>query len=84
MSAKKNKSKSKKASEGESSVSLKEGSDDPANLQTSGHEGGNCKRFNNSFAVIDFIDKGKELVHDPYNQLITSLSSRKMFGTRAV
>lgn len=69
MSAKKNKSKSKKASEGDSSVSLKEGSDDPGNLQTSGHEGGNCKRFNNSLTVIDFIDNGKEFVHDPYDQL---------------
>ncbi|CAJ1059149.1 ribosome biogenesis protein SPATA5 [Xyrichtys novacula] len=58
MSAKKNKSKSKKSSEGDSLVSLKEGSNDSSNLQTSGHEGGTCKSLNSdSFTVIDFIDK---------------------------
>lgn len=59
MSSKKNKSKSKKASDGESSLVLKEGSNDFSNLQTSGHEGGSCKSLNSSsFTVIDFIEKG--------------------------
>lgn len=59
MSSKKNKSKSKKASEGDSSLLLKEDS----SLQTSSHEGGSCKRLNNSFTVMDFIDKGESLLH---------------------
>lgn len=64
MSSKKNKSKTKKASEGDSSLLLKEGSTDSSNLQTSSHDGGSCKSLNNnSFAVIDFIEKGKTWLH---------------------
>lgn len=66
MSSKKNKNKSKKASEGESSLILKEGPNDSSNLQTSSHEGGSCKSLNSdSFTVIDFIEKGKNLLHKP-------------------
>lgn len=62
MSSKKNKSKSKRGSEGDGSVLAKEDS----GLQTSSHEGGSCKTLNgNSFTVIDFIDKGKNLVKNP-------------------
>ncbi|XP_076005308.1 ATPase family gene 2 protein homolog A isoform X2 [Genypterus blacodes] len=58
MSSKKNKSKSKRANEVESSPGLKEDSDNSANLQTSGHDGGSCKNTNsNSFTVTDFIEK---------------------------
>ncbi|XP_035525477.1 ATPase family protein 2 homolog [Morone saxatilis] len=61
MSSKKNKSKSKKASEGDSSLSLKEGSSDSSNLQTSSQDGGSCKSSNsNSFTVIDFIEKADD------------------------
>lgn len=74
MSSKKNKSKSKKASEGDSSLLLKEASNDSSDLQTSSHEGGSCRSLNNnSFTVIDFIDKGKNLLHEPwtFNRLLT-------------
>uniref|UniRef100_A0A3Q3MG42 AFG2 AAA ATPase homolog A n=1 Tax=Labrus bergylta TaxID=56723 RepID=A0A3Q3MG42_9LABR len=65
MSSKKNKSKTKKGSEGDSSLVVKEGSEGSSNLQTSGHEGGgSCRSFNNnSFTVTDFIDKGKQNKH---------------------
>lgn len=59
MSSKKNKSKSKKSSDGDGSVFLKETSTDSSQLQTPGHEGGSCRRSNNSFSVIEFIEKGK-------------------------
>ncbi|XP_041652881.1 ATPase family protein 2 homolog isoform X2 [Cheilinus undulatus] len=61
MSTKKNKSKSKKASEGDSSLVLKEGSNDSSNLQTSLHEGGSSRSLNgNSLIVMDFIDKADD------------------------
>lgn len=64
MSSKKNKSKSKRASEGDSSLLLKESSNDSSNLQTSSHEGGSSTSLHsNSFTVIDFIEKGKTLRH---------------------
>lgn len=66
MSSKKNKSKSKKSSEGDTSLQLKEASNDSSNLQTSSHEGGSCKNLdNNSFTVTDFIEKGKDVLHEP-------------------
>lgn len=66
MSSKKNKSKSKKPSEGDTSFLLKEASNDSSNLQTSSHEGGSCKSVDNSsFTVIDFIEKGKDVLHEP-------------------
>lgn len=66
MSSKKNKSKSKKSSEGDTSLLLKEASNDSSNLQTSSHEEGSCKSLdNNSFTVMDFIDKGKDSLHEP-------------------
>lgn len=61
MSSKKSKSKPKRGSEGDSSVLSKEDS----RLQTSSHEGQSCKTLNsNSFTVIDFIDKGKNLLQE--------------------
>ncbi|KAK9518445.1 hypothetical protein VZT92_023751 [Zoarces viviparus] len=61
MSSKKNKSKSKRASEGDASLVSKESSDDSSSLQTPGHEGGRCRSVNsNSFTVIDFIDKADD------------------------
>ncbi|XP_062281328.1 ATPase family gene 2 protein homolog A isoform X1 [Scomber scombrus] len=60
MSSKKNKSKSKKTSEGESSLVLKDGSSD-SNLQTSSQEGASCRSSHcNSFTVIDFIEKADD------------------------
>ncbi|KAM6951920.1 ATPase family gene 2 protein homolog A isoform 2-T2 [Lycodopsis pacificus] len=61
MSSKKNKSKSKRASEGDGSLLWKESSEDSSSLQTPGHEGGRCRSVNsNSFTVIDFIDKADD------------------------
>ncbi|XP_068596747.1 ATPase family gene 2 protein homolog A [Brachionichthys hirsutus] len=54
MSSKKNKNKSKRASEGDSSLSPRGGSNQ-SDLQTSGHDG----RLN-SFTIIDFIDKADD------------------------
>lgn len=55
MSSKKNKSKSKRASEGDSS-------NDSCGLTTSGQEGGRSRSLSShSFTVIDFIDKGESL-----------------------
>ncbi|XP_068181310.1 ATPase family gene 2 protein homolog A [Antennarius striatus] len=58
MSSKKNKNKSKRASDGESSLSPREGSN-PSGLQTSCHDGAICRSLN-SFTVIDFIDKADD------------------------
>ncbi|KAM4555785.1 ATPase family gene 2 protein homolog A isoform 1-T1 [Odontesthes bonariensis] len=56
MSSKKNKSKSKKASEGDSS-----GLNDSSNLQTSGPDEGSCRSSNSdSFTVIDFLEKADD------------------------
>lgn len=51
MSSKKMKSKSKRYNEGDSSAGPRDGSTDSVNLQTSLN--------NNSFVIIDFIEKGK-------------------------
>nr|XP_046261803.1 ATPase family protein 2 homolog isoform X2 [Scatophagus argus] len=75
MSSKKSKSKSKKASEGDSSLLLKEGS----NLQTSNHEGGNCKSLNNnSFTVIDFVDKADDKTPKSCRSTLAQLSLNSM------
>uniref|UniRef100_A0A3P8V3J7 AFG2 AAA ATPase homolog A n=1 Tax=Cynoglossus semilaevis TaxID=244447 RepID=A0A3P8V3J7_CYNSE len=61
MSSKKNKGKSKKSSDGDSSGLLKENSSDSSSLQTPGHEGGSCRSSNsNSFTVIDCIEKADD------------------------
>uniref|UniRef100_UPI0037E976B7 ATPase family gene 2 protein homolog A n=1 Tax=Semicossyphus pulcher TaxID=241346 RepID=UPI0037E976B7 len=79
MSSKKNKSKSKKSSDGDSSLLLKEGSNDSSNLQTSGHEGGSCKSLNcNSFTVIDFIDKADDKTPKCCRSTLAQLSLNSM------
>ncbi|XP_070692681.1 ATPase family gene 2 protein homolog A [Pempheris klunzingeri] len=79
MSSKKNKSKSKRASEGDSSLLLKEGSNDSSNLQTSSHEGGSCKSLNsNSFTVIDFIDKADDKTPKSCRSTFAQLSLNSM------
>ncbi|XP_045887224.1 ATPase family protein 2 homolog [Micropterus dolomieu] len=79
MSSKKNKSKSKKASDGDSSLVLKEGSNDFSNLQTSGHEGGSCKSLNsNSFTVIDFIEKADDKTPKCCRSTLAQLSLNSM------
>ncbi|KAM9357083.1 ATPase family gene 2 protein homolog A [Symphorus nematophorus] len=79
MSSKKNKSKCKKASEGDGSVLLKEGSNDSSSLQTSSHEGGNCKSFSsNSFTVIDFIDKADDKTPKSCRSSLAQLSLNSM------
>lgn len=61
MSSKKNKSKSKRVSEGDGSVSSREDS----RPHTPGHEGGRCNSLDsNSFTVIEFIDKGAMLLKE--------------------
>ncbi|KAM7417173.1 hypothetical protein PAMA_017016 [Pampus argenteus] len=77
MSSKKSKSKSKRANEGESSLILKDGSNDSSNLQTSGHEGGSCKS-SNSFTVIDFIDKADDKTPKSCRSSLAQLSLNSM------
>uniref|UniRef100_A0A7N8XQW4 vesicle-fusing ATPase n=1 Tax=Mastacembelus armatus TaxID=205130 RepID=A0A7N8XQW4_9TELE len=79
MSSKKNKSKSKKAGEGDGSLLETEGS----SLQTSGHGGAKCKSANiNSFTVIDFIDKADDKTPKSCRLTLAqlSLSSMKSAG----
>ncbi|XP_076595146.1 ATPase family gene 2 protein homolog A [Chaetodon auriga] len=79
MSSKKNKSKTKKASEGDSSLLLKEGSNDSSSLQTSSHEGGGCKSStNNSFTVIDFIEKADDKTPKSFRSTLAQLSLNSM------
>ncbi|XP_068439892.1 ATPase family gene 2 protein homolog A isoform X2 [Clinocottus analis] len=79
MSSKKNKSKSKRASEGDSSLLLKETSSDSSNLQTPGHEGGKCTSLNsNSFTVIDFIDKADDRTPKSCRSTFVQLSLNSM------
>lgn len=79
MSSKKNKSKTKKASEGDSSLLLKEGSNDSSSLQTSSHEGGSCKSStNNSFTVIDFIEKADDKTPKSCRSTLAQLSLKSM------
>ncbi|XP_047441341.1 ATPase family protein 2 homolog [Mugil cephalus] len=61
MSSKKNKSKSKRASEGDGSLFLKEGSGDSSGLQTPGSDGRSGKSSDcNTFTVMDFIEKADD------------------------
>ncbi|XP_060903665.1 ATPase family gene 2 protein homolog A [Labrus mixtus] len=80
MSSKKNKSKTKKGSEGDSSLVVKEGSEGSSNLQTSGHEGGgSCRSFNsNSFTVTDFIDKADDKTPRCCRSTLAQLSLNSM------
>ncbi|KAF1385064.1 hypothetical protein PFLUV_G00126700 [Perca fluviatilis] len=79
MSSKKNKSKSKRASESDSSLLSKEGSNDSSNLQTPGHEGGSCKSLNiNSFTVIDFIEKADDKTPKSCRSTLVQLSLNSM------
>ncbi|XP_070769153.1 ATPase family gene 2 protein homolog A [Enoplosus armatus] len=79
MSSKKNKSKSKKASEGDSSVVVTEGSNDSSNLQTSGLEGGSSKSLNcNSFTVIDFVEKADDKTPKSCRSTLAQLSLNSM------
>lgn len=74
MSSKKNKSKSKKGSDGDASVLSKGDS----SLQTSSHEEGSSKILNsNSFTVIDFIDKGKSLLKEPGSSSAFCIKSKQ-------
>lgn len=73
MSSKKNKSKSKRGSEGDGSV-LSKG---VSSLQTFGPEEGSSKTLNsNLFTVIDFIDKGKNLLKEPGSSLAFCIRSK--------
>uniref|UniRef100_A0A7N6AX08 vesicle-fusing ATPase n=1 Tax=Anabas testudineus TaxID=64144 RepID=A0A7N6AX08_ANATE len=79
MSSKKNKGKSKKGSDGDSSLVLKEGSSDSSSLQTSGHDGGNSKSPNgNSFTVIDFIEKADDKTPKSCRLTLAQLSLNSM------
>ncbi|XP_042348888.1 ATPase family protein 2 homolog isoform X2 [Plectropomus leopardus] len=77
MSSKKNKGKSKKGGEGDSSLLLKEGSADSSNLQTSGQEGGSCKSLN-SFTVIDFIEKADDKTPKSCRSTLVQMSLNSM------
>ncbi|KAF3694206.1 Spermatogenesis-associated protein 5 Spermatogenesis-associated factor protein [Channa argus] len=77
MSSKKNKSKSKKGSEGQDSLALKENPDD--SLQTSDHDRGSCRNLNSSsFAVIDFIDKADDKTPKSCRLTLAQLSVNSM------
>ncbi|KAK1903622.1 ATPase family protein 2 like [Dissostichus eleginoides] len=79
MSSKKNKSKSKRVSEGDSSLLLKEGSSDSASLQTSRSDGGTCKSLNcNSFIVNSFIDKADDKTPKSCRSTLVQLSLNSM------
>ncbi|XP_026039254.1 spermatogenesis-associated protein 5 [Astatotilapia calliptera] len=84
MSSKKNKSKTKKASEGDSSFSLKEGLNDSSSLQTSRTDGGSCKSLNcNSFTVIDFIEKADDKTPKSCRSTLAQLSLNSMKSASA-
>uniref|UniRef100_H3BVT2 vesicle-fusing ATPase n=1 Tax=Tetraodon nigroviridis TaxID=99883 RepID=H3BVT2_TETNG len=75
MSSKKNKSKSKRGSEGNSSLLSKEDS----SLQTSSHEEGSCKSLSsNSFTVIDFIDKADDKTPKSCRSSLVQMSLNSM------
>ncbi|KAI9521385.1 hypothetical protein NQZ68_007701 [Dissostichus eleginoides] len=79
MSSKKNKSKSKRVSEGDSSLLLNEGSSDSASLQTSRSDGGTCKSLNcNSFIVNSFIDKADDKTPKSCRSTLVQLSLNSM------
>uniref|UniRef100_A0A3Q2PQF1 AFG2 AAA ATPase homolog A n=1 Tax=Fundulus heteroclitus TaxID=8078 RepID=A0A3Q2PQF1_FUNHE len=80
MSSKKNKSKSKRASDADNSQLQK---DESCNLQTSGLEGGSCKTSScNSFSVLDFIEKADDKTPKScrWNLAQLSLNSTKVAG----
>uniref|UniRef100_A0A667XFL9 non-chaperonin molecular chaperone ATPase n=1 Tax=Myripristis murdjan TaxID=586833 RepID=A0A667XFL9_9TELE len=72
MSSKKNKSKSKRVADAESSPGLKDGSGDSSSPQTPGQDGGGCR---NSFAVIDFIEKGSGPPHCVQSLILASMKA---------
>ncbi|XP_029021832.1 ribosome biogenesis protein SPATA5 [Betta splendens] len=79
MSSKKSKSKSKKVSEGDSSLVLKDGSIDSSSLQTTGQDEGSSKSSNcNSFNVIDFIDKADDKTPKSCRLTLAQLSLNSM------
>nr|XP_040029583.1 ATPase family protein 2 homolog isoform X1 [Gasterosteus aculeatus aculeatus] len=72
MSSKKNKSKSKRASEGDSS-------NDSCGLTTSGQEGGRSRSLSShSFTVIDFIDKADDKTPKSCRSTLVQLSLNSM------
>ncbi|XP_054453458.1 ribosome biogenesis protein SPATA5 [Anoplopoma fimbria] len=71
MSAKKNKSKLKGASEGDSLVSNNDSS-------TPAHEGGRSRSLNNSSTVIDFIDKADDKTPKSCRSTLVQLSLNSM------
>ncbi|XP_071314293.1 ATPase family gene 2 protein homolog A isoform X2 [Trachinotus anak] len=76
MSSKKNKSKSKKASDGDGSAVLKEGSNDSSNLQ---HDGGSNRSSNSSsFTVTDFIEKADDKTPKTCRSTLAQLSLNSM------
>ncbi|XP_043982399.1 ATPase family protein 2 homolog isoform X3 [Gambusia affinis] len=80
MSSKKNKSKSKRASEGDNSLLQK---DESSSLQISGLDGGSCRSPDcNSFSVMDFIEKADDKTPKSCRQTLAqlSLSSMKSAG----
>ncbi|XP_008419366.1 spermatogenesis-associated protein 5 isoform X1 [Poecilia reticulata] len=80
MSSKKNKSKSKRTSEGDNSLLQK---DESCILQISGLDGGSCRSPDcNSFSVMDFIEKADDKTPKSCRQTLAqlSLSSMKSAG----
>ncbi|XP_062331947.1 ATPase family gene 2 protein homolog A [Osmerus eperlanus] len=77
MSSKKNKSKSKRGNEGDNSSGLKDGSGDSTNLQNS-TVGANSNTGNDSFAVIDFIEKEEDKVPKRCRAFLVQLSLNAM------
>ncbi|XP_029917657.1 ATPase family protein 2 homolog [Myripristis murdjan] len=75
MSSKKNKSKSKRVADAESSPGLKDGSGDSSSPQTPGQDGGGCR---NSFAVIDFIEKADDRTPRSCRSSLAQLSLASM------
>ncbi|XP_069572602.1 ATPase family gene 2 protein homolog A [Brachyistius frenatus] len=79
MSSKKNKSKSKRASEGDGPLVLKESCGDAAGPRASGIDGGSCKSLNcDSFTVIDFIEKADDKTPKSCRSTLAQLSLNSM------
>ncbi|XP_030595152.1 ATPase family protein 2 homolog [Archocentrus centrarchus] len=79
MSSKKNKSKTKKGSEGDGSLLETESPNDSASLQTCGAHGGSCKSSNcSSFSVIDFIEKADDKTPKSCRSALAQLSLKSM------
>ncbi|XP_047208847.1 ATPase family protein 2 homolog isoform X2 [Girardinichthys multiradiatus] len=76
MSSKKNKSKSKRPSEGDNSLGQK---DESCNLQTSGLDGGRSRSSDcNSFSVIDFIENADDKTPKSCRWTLAQLSLSSM------